>query len=276
MDKAKRNEIAKEGGISTLKGLIGAIPFAGTALNEAIFEARGRIKQNRVNKFIKEFSEFLGQFSEEEMNLEQIGKEEFGDFFEELIIKVAKTSSTIKLKALQNLLANQLIEPKGIEYADLFLNIAGNLQEKQIPILHGFNENLSSTYIDYSGQLIEEKRQLNTLEKELKDEYWNLDSAEDAYSVPEIQDLERKIENLKKEIEKTKEIVDEYSKPFKAETYNCTRYEFNYLVQDLANKGLVVDMGVKYGAEPLDLVEITGLGMDLIEFIKEKKPAGNI
>jgi tRNA splicing endonuclease len=241
----------------------------------AIFEARGRIKQNRVNNFIEGFSEFLGQYSEEKINLEQIGKEEFGDFFEELIIKVAKTHSAIKIEAFKNLLANQLIEPKAIEYADLLLDIAGNLQEKQIPILHGFNENFASSYVEYSGQLIEEQGELSKYEKELKAEYWKLDSDEDAFCVDEIQELERNIESQKKTIGRTKELVQKHSKPFKAETYNCEGYEFFYLIQDLANKGLVVDMGVKYGAEPFALVEITQLGMDLIEFIKEKKPAAN-
>lgn len=42
----------KEYGISTLKGMIGAIPFAGTFLNEVAFEARSRIKQERVNRFV--------------------------------------------------------------------------------------------------------------------------------------------------------------------------------------------------------------------------------
>jgi hypothetical protein len=275
MDKTKRNEIAKEGGISTLKGAIGAIPIVGTALNEAIFEVRGRIKQNRVNNFVEEFSEFLGQFSEDEINLEQVGEEEFGDFFEELIIKVAKTHSAVKVKVFQNLLANQLMEPKEIEYAVLLLDIAGNLQEKQIPILHGFNENIASCYVEYSGQLIEEKRELYKYEKELKAEYWKLDSAEDAIFVEEVQELERNIEVQKKTIEKTKVLVDKNSQPFKAETYNCEGYEFFYLVQDLASKGLVVDMGVRFGAEPFDLVEITQLGINLIEFIREKKPATN-
>ena len=80
MSESKKNEIVKEGGISTLKGLIGAIPFAGTAINEAVFEARSRIKQNRINTFIENFGEYLNQFKEEDLNLEQIKNDDFGDF----------------------------------------------------------------------------------------------------------------------------------------------------------------------------------------------------
>ncbi|WP_427339603.1 hypothetical protein [Caloranaerobacter sp. DY30410] len=51
-------EIMKESGISILKGLIGAIPVVGTALNEAIFECRSRVKQKRVNNFIIELKKY--------------------------------------------------------------------------------------------------------------------------------------------------------------------------------------------------------------------------
>lgn len=270
MERDEKKEIAIEGGISTLKGLIGAIPFAGTAINEAVFEARGRIKQNRVNNFIEGFAEFLGQFSEDEIQLGQIGKKEFGDFFEELINKVSKTHSKLKIKAFQNLLANQLIEPQEIQYAELLLDIAGNLQEKQIPILRGFSDNYASPYTEYSGKLIQEEKKLKQFEDDLKAEYWKLDSAEDAHFVEEIGELERKIKEQKKYISKTKEQIEETEAPFKASTYDCKTYEFFYLVQDLSNKGLIVDMSSKYGSEPFDLVEITQLGIDLIEFLKEK------
>jgi len=38
---------------STFKSLIGAIPYVGQAINEAIFDYRSRIKQNRINTQIK-------------------------------------------------------------------------------------------------------------------------------------------------------------------------------------------------------------------------------
>lgn len=54
------NKILKdEYSLAALKGLIGAIPYAGTLLNEILFEARSRVKQERVNLFIIEFSEYL-------------------------------------------------------------------------------------------------------------------------------------------------------------------------------------------------------------------------
>ena len=76
----------KEYGISTLKGLIGAIPFAGTLLNEVAFEARSRIKQERVNKFIEEFSDYMSSYSPHESYENLIDSEKIGDIFEEIII----------------------------------------------------------------------------------------------------------------------------------------------------------------------------------------------
>ena len=74
----------KEYGISTLKGIIGAIPFAGTFLNEVAFEARSRIKQERVNHFIEEFSEYMNEHTNGEDNFDTLNTEQIGDIFEEI------------------------------------------------------------------------------------------------------------------------------------------------------------------------------------------------
>lgn len=275
MNESNKREIIKEVRISTLKGLIGAIPFAGTAINEAVFEARSRIKQNRVNTFIENFGEYLNQFNEDDLNLEQIKNDDFGDFFEELIIKVSKTRSEIKRTAFQTLLTNQLINASPIDFAELILETISSLQEKQIPILYKLYDHYDSLYTTYKGILIGQQKELSQLEKELKKEYWNLDSAEDAIFVDEIKDLENKIETIKKEIKKNEDIVEENKEPYLAQTYDCKNHEFYFLIQDLVNKGLLVDLGMKYNAEPFDLVEITSLGMELIDTLKEQKPAGN-
>lgn len=106
-----RKEVAIQGGISTLKVAIGAIPFVGAAINEFAFEARGRIKQERINNFINNFAEYLGKFKKNEIHIDQIKEEDFGDFFEELIIKVSKTHSEIKKDAFRNLLMSPLRQP---------------------------------------------------------------------------------------------------------------------------------------------------------------------
>ncbi|MCC6216131.1 MAG: hypothetical protein IT376_14805 [Polyangiaceae bacterium] len=47
----------KEYGLAVLKGAIGAIPFVGTAINEILFEARGRLKQARVEEFVRQVAD---------------------------------------------------------------------------------------------------------------------------------------------------------------------------------------------------------------------------
>ena len=267
----KKSKLSKETGISILKGLIGTIPYAGTALNEILFENRSRIKQRRVNSFIENFSKYLKQFNKEELKLEQITNEDFGDFFEEIILKVSKTRSQIKVEKIKNLLTNQLIKPIDINYAELFLDILSSLQEKQIPILLKLYDSFDSIYTSSKGELVQKEDELQITRKELKKEEWNLNSEEDAIFVNEISILREKIKKLKSEIKKLNKIIQENEEPYLPKTYNCEGYEFYYLIQDLVGKGLLVDLGMRYRAEPLELFEITQLGIDMIDSLKENK-----
>ncbi|TDP01549.1 hypothetical protein [Flavobacterium sp. 245] len=262
-------EIATQIGISTLKGAISAIPFIGGAINEYAFEARGRIKQERVNNFINNFSEYLAQFKEDKIDIAQIKKEEFGDFFEEVIIKVSKTHSEIKKLAIRNLLANQLLRPKEINYSELLLEIISNLHEKQIPILRGLNEAYISSYIEDRGELLDKERQLNKIKKNLKAEYWKLDSHDEATFSEIIPKLEEELNSIQEEIETLNNKIENSEKPWKSNTYNIPQYEFYFLIQDLCNKGLLVDNGMRYAAELYQLVEISQLGIDLIDSLSD-------
>lgn len=55
------NDTSKEVGISIVKSLFNAIPYVGTALKEAAFEGRRKIKQNRHNTFTELLTEFLAK-----------------------------------------------------------------------------------------------------------------------------------------------------------------------------------------------------------------------
>jgi hypothetical protein len=266
----KNEELLKETGTSALKGAIGAVPFVGTALNEMIFETRNRLKQNRINHFIENFSNYLSDFSETDVDFKQVQSDEFGDLFEEIILKVSKTHSTAKLEAFKCLLGNQITKPRNIDYAELMIDIVSSLQEKQITILKGYSENFSSLYNDLRGDLINLEKQYYSLDEDISDKLGRYSRYGNKYH-EEICPLEHKRDGLKEIIEKTKIRIEEEKKPFVALTYNCENYEFYFLVHDLCNKGLLLDIGAKYSAEALELVEITQLGFDLIEFIEEQK-----
>jgi hypothetical protein len=268
MSDSNNSKVISEGRLSVLKGLIGAIPYAGTAINEVLFEARGRLKQERVNSFIEEFSAYLNKFKEDDLNIDQIKSEEFGDLFEELLVAISKTRSIEKRKAFRNLLVNQLLSPNPIDYSLLILEITSSLQEAQIPIIIKICEDYESGYVEYKGKLIGLKKELTQQEKELNGSRFGYFSEEDSYVVDSKRDITTEISSIKSKIKNFEESVLEYNEPYLAKTYGCEKYEFQFLIQDLVNKGLLVDYGMKYNANPFDLVEITGLGMDLVDSLK--------
>jgi hypothetical protein len=125
---------------STAKGLIGAIPFAGTALNEALFDGRSRIKQERFNNFINIFSEYMKDVNESEIDFEYIKSEDFGDIFESIIRRVMRSGSEEKLKTFKNVLSNHVLGKIKTDHAETFLDLVSRLNEDQIRILETYRK----------------------------------------------------------------------------------------------------------------------------------------
>ena len=125
---------------STAKGLIGAIPFAGTALNEALFDGRSRIKQERFNNFINIFSEYMKDVNESEIDFEYIKSEDFGDIFESIIRRVMRSGSEEKLKTFKNVLSNHVLGKIKTDHAETFLDLVSRLNEDQIKILETYRK----------------------------------------------------------------------------------------------------------------------------------------
>jgi len=138
--KEKSKEIITEIVESTAKGLVGAIPFAGTALNEALFDGRSRIKQNRFNNFIKIFSEYLKNVNESEIDFEYIKSEDFGDIFESIIRRVMRSGSVEKLDTFKNVLSNHVLGKIKTDHAETFLDLVSRLNEDQIRILETYRK----------------------------------------------------------------------------------------------------------------------------------------
>jgi hypothetical protein len=63
--------------------------------------------------------------------------------------------------------------------------------------------------------------------------------------------------------------IKKYDTPFRPETYSLSREDFYILLQDLCNKGLLVDYSAKYRNDPYTLVEISAMGTRLMESFKE-------
>ena len=136
-ENTNKKVILREVGISVTKGAIGAIPIVGTVLNEAIFESRGRIKQDRINKFIKMLQDFMETVSEETIDFNHLKSDEFSDIFESILKRVAYTRSEEKMKRFKKILVSEMQNPSNTDFTETFLDIISRLEEVQIKILQG-------------------------------------------------------------------------------------------------------------------------------------------
>lgn len=133
-------ETVTEASTSVLKGAIGAIPFVGTALNEVIFECRGRIKQNRINNFVLQLGEYIEDHSEN-IDVDYIKSEQFGDILESIFTNVLRTGVQDKIARFKKILVNQMNPSNYNEFTDTFLDIVSKINEKEIQILDYYSKN---------------------------------------------------------------------------------------------------------------------------------------
>lgn len=221
----------KEVGISVVKGLLGAVPFAGTALNEALFEARGRIKQRRINTFIEELSSYMASLNKNDINFEAIQSEEFSDIFESILKRVAYNRSTEKLHRFKKILVNQMISPVQPVFTETFLDLVQRLEEPQIAILNHYK-----------------KMRLGTVDREVVPAERGVIDGGDAFGKHEVKE-------------------PSYNKP---EFFGLDEASYIFFVQDLISKALIIDDSInRYGARPFDILEITQFGMEFLSFLEK-------
>jgi|LSQX01.3.fsa_nt_gb hypothetical protein len=55
--------------LSATKSALGAIPIVGALLNEVVFDYRGRIKQERCNRFINELAIYMADVNETDIDI---------------------------------------------------------------------------------------------------------------------------------------------------------------------------------------------------------------
>ncbi len=257
----KRNEIF----VSTLKGLIGAIPTIGTALNEAIFEHRARVKQNRVNKFVEDLAAYMKGRSIEDHSFEQISSDQFGDIFEAIIKEVAETSSDEKKKRFKLILANQLLNPIKTDFVEVYIDVIAKLNDMQIKILaaHYSNKTDYETLRKKRMKLLLNVEQLNT---KLKDEMvlgaQGLESATRMMINKELAEAEHELKKFDEAIEVTEGYRDH-------SYYGISEGEFYYYKQDLVTKGIMQELISVPTAGKYSFLEVTDFAIGLLEFINE-------
>ena len=120
---------------SVVRSLLGAIPSIGTALNEAIFDLRARLKQERLEKFVEYLADSLQTLEHDKIDVAYIQSAEFIDFLEDVLIRAAKVRAEEKRKKLAAVLAGRLQHAKGTPFDDRFLDLLVSLSDTQVCIL---------------------------------------------------------------------------------------------------------------------------------------------
>ena len=122
---------------SMVRSILGAVPLFGTALNEAFFDLRARLKHERLIKFVEDLANIVRNLETEKIDTAYIHSEEFVDFLEDVLIRATKTRAEEKRKKLAAVLAGRIQDGEGTPFDDRFLDLLISLTEMQIRILDG-------------------------------------------------------------------------------------------------------------------------------------------
>lgn len=125
--------------VAAIKGALGFLP-CGTLLNEALFEARSRIKQERVNTFVGELSSAVRVLSEESIKKEFLTSEEFSDLIEDIFHRVTRTRSEQKRGHLRDVLVAAIQGRHDPDFGPLFLGVLEQVTEPELRVLQGFSK----------------------------------------------------------------------------------------------------------------------------------------
>lgn len=266
--KLSKKVILREVGISATKGAIGAIPFVGTVLNEVIFESRGRIKQERVNKFIEMLQDFMGTVSEESINFQHLKSDEFSDIFESILKRIAYTRSEEKMKRFRKVLVSEMQNPSDTDFTETFLDIISRLEEVQIKILRDIRfatKNCGGVHEKIYKIQNEIKKHKVQLKKEL--EYRKNGFANNVLT-------EQKFIAEKEAFVRNKmQILIENQKYYNSDAYGVTHSQYKFYVQDLISKALLQERLIpRNGKEPpvTQIIEISNYGEGFLNFLEEK------
>lgn len=248
---------------SLFKNAMNIIPIAGPILSDVLFEFRNKIKQERLFKFVDLIKE---HFSKEnpDINIDNATSEEFSDLFESVLNKVSKTRNEKKMESFKNLLLRGMKSKDEINDCELFSELLLGLTEVEVELLD------KHEMILYHGvSPFKKKRELkNELENYKKNEgFLKLQEnwmPKNNYLVKPRNEID--IEN---DLEQVKKLIEEYKKTFNYKSFDISKGQYQYAIQSLSNKGLLVDEGVgSIGTSPFESMGITDFGIKFLQFIK--------
>ncbi|SHJ27627.1 hypothetical protein SAMN02745146_2720 [Hymenobacter daecheongensis DSM 21074] len=259
---------SREADVAVLRLAFNLVPYVGPVLNELVFDIRGRVKQDRLNKFTEMFAEYF--IGKPEFDTDALRTEDFGDLFEAVINHVIQTKSEAKhiryrdilIKKIENTLPD---ENNSARYLDL----VSILNESEIAILD--SHRVFDEHYKQDSELLESFRQQKTqLMSQYRDEF-KLSIEGHANNKSQVKDnitlVEDGIVNLEAEL-----LV--YDVRREAHFYNISEKQFLYYKQNLYSKALLIDSatgGDSYGYTPFAAMGITEFGKEFLEFLINKK-----
>lgn len=128
------SDITREVVISIVKSSIGAIPWIGQVLNEALFECRARIQQERLNKFFTEVAADVSRLGEDKLDKEYLSTEEFSDYIESISRRVAENQNDGKRKQYRNVLMSAICGKRPPDLSSVFLSILNEITDMELSL----------------------------------------------------------------------------------------------------------------------------------------------
>lgn len=133
--------------VGITKGAISVVPYAGGALNEFLFEIRGRIAQKRINNFVDGFIQYIEDMGTP-IDEDVLTSENFNDMYVSIIRHVIECKSQYKIDIFKRILESNLRINYESDFRDTFLELVNKLDYMEFEILKMFKDSGRSGSMD--------------------------------------------------------------------------------------------------------------------------------
>lgn len=148
MSSNRESKEVRNESIRVLTQILTAAGFAATAgadpyvIGSGVFISqflglRSKLKVNRVETFIVELGKYIRTI-DTDFDMDNVDSEDFGDFFEELLIRVSRTNSAGKLERFKRIVIGQILNPETFDKASRFGELASQLNDEHIILLESY------------------------------------------------------------------------------------------------------------------------------------------
>jgi hypothetical protein len=193
---------------------------------------RSKLKINRVEHFVMELGKYM-ESKDVSFDWENVNSEDFGDFFEEILIKISKTSSKKKLERFKLLVVGQIVTPISYDYILRFTELVDKLQDVQIEIL--------TTYVNTEEEFIKIQDAVSKINKEKDEtEIILLKVKSDSRASKKQTDMMTKgLEGLEGDILDRQNAYNRIRRARNSQFKALGENEFNFILNDLRAMGLI-------------------------------------